>query len=161
MNNILALDQASRVSGYAIFKDGQLISSGTFSVTDQEIGQRLLNIRNKVQSLISEYEITEIVLEDIQMQGQTNNVQTHKVLAEVLGVLEELAAELKIPHTVVHATTWRSVVGIKGRARAEQKKNAQLFVEQTYNKSVSQDEADAICIGTYSILQSKKNFNWD
>lgn len=44
-------------------------------------------------------------------------------------MLEELAAELKIPHTVVHATTWRSVVGIKGRARAEQKKNAQLFVE--------------------------------
>jgi hypothetical protein len=36
-----------------------------------------------------------------------------------LGVLEELATELKIEYVVVHSTSWKSTLKIKGRARAE------------------------------------------
>lgn len=44
-----------------------------------------------------------IAFEDIQLQGQTNNVVTYKSLAEVFGVVHELSTELKIPYEIVHS----------------------------------------------------------
>ena len=44
-DRLLALDQASAVSGYAIFEDGKLIKYGTFSVDDEKITTRL--VKNK------------------------------------------------------------------------------------------------------------------
>ena len=158
LNNILALDQASRTSGYAIFQEDKLIASGTFIYDDDNFSLRLVKIRNKVISLIEQYNINQILLEDIQLQGQTNNVETYRKLAEVRGVLSELACEMKIPHEIIHSQTWKSTLGIKGRDRATQKRNAQIYVAQTYNKKVSQDESDAICIGTHYILNNKSAF---
>ena len=158
MSNILALDQASRTSGFAIFQEDQLIASGTFTYDDDDFSLRLVKIRNKVTSLIEQYNINKILLEDIQLQGQTNNVSTYRALAEVLGVLEELAREKNIPHVIVHSQSWKSTLGIKGRDRATQKRNAQAFVATTFNKKVSQDESDAICIGAHYIKDNKSAF---
>lgn len=158
LNNILALDQASRTSGYAIFQEDKLIASGTFTYDDDNFSLRLVKIRNKVISLIEQYNINQILLEDIQLQGQTNNVETYRKLAEVRGVLSELACEMKIPHEIIHSQTWKSTLGIKGRDRATQKRNAQAYVAQTYDKKVSQDESDAICLGAHYILNNKSAF---
>jgi hypothetical protein len=81
------------------------------------------------------------------------------VLAEVLGVLEELCAERKISHELIHSSSWKSGLGIKGRDRAAQKKNAQAYVAEVYNLKVSQDESDAICIGSHYVRQKKSA--WD
>lgn len=159
MSNILALDQSSRVTGYAVFQDNKLVTSGTFTVSDDSIPDRLVKIRRKVMDLISSYNINKILLEDIQLQTQSNNVSTHKILAEVLGVLEELSAEMDIPHELIHSQTWKSTLNIKGRDRAAQKKNAQAYVADVYKLKVSQDESDAICIGSHYIKQTKSA--WD
>lgn len=158
MANILALDQASRTTGWAAFQGDQLIASGTFTVTDDYFANRLVKIREKVDSLIQQYKIDKVLLEDIQLQGQTNNVTTYKALAEVLGVLEELCSERKISHELVHSQTWKSSLGIKGRDRATQKRNAQIYVAETYDKKVSQDESDSICIGAAYIKNNKSAF---
>ena len=158
MANILALDQASRTSGWSVFQEDKLIASGTFTYDDDDFSLRLVKIRNKVISLLEQYNINKILLEDIQLQGQTNNVTTYKALAEVLGVLEELARERNIPHELIHSQTWKSTLNIKGRDRATQKRNAQAFVATTYQKKVSQDESDAICIGTHYIVSNKSAF---
>lgn len=158
MTNLLALDQASRTSGFAVFQEGKLIAQGTFTFDDDDFSLRLVKIRNKVISLIKLYNINKILLEDIQLQGQTNNVTTYKALAEVLGVLEELAKELNIPHELVHSQTWKSTLNIRGRDRATQKRNAQEYVAQTYGLRVSQDASDAICIGSHYIESMKSAF---
>lgn len=159
MANILALDQSSRITGYAVFIDNQLVASGTFTVSDDYIPDRLVKIRNKVISLMEQYNINKVLLEDIQLQTQVNNVSTHKILAEVLGVLEELCAERKIPHELIHSSSWKSGLNIKGRDRAAQKRNAQAYVEETYKLKVSQDESDAICIGSHYTKKAKSA--WD
>lgn len=115
-----------------------------------------MKIRQKIQELIDEYNITEVVLEDIQMEkGVGNNVVTYKALAEVIGVITELLAELKIPFKLIPSSTWRSGLGVKGSQRSVYKKNAQIFVEKNYSKAASEDESDAICIGTYYIRNEK------
>ena len=159
---ILALDQASRTSGYAVFCDDQLIDSGKFTFEDADIAKRLMKIRNKVEELINEFCIEKIILEDIQCQGNVvNNLETFKILAEVIGVLTELAAEKNLPYALVYSTVWKSTLQIKGRTRPEQKKNAQKYVLNTYGKKVTQDESDAICIGAHYTKKNMSAFSWD
>ena len=157
---LLALDQASRVSGYAVFIDGKLETYGKIVSEYDDIGERLHYIREKVSKLIADYDIDHIAFEDIQLQKtvngveSVNNVQTFKVLAEVFGVIYELAISLEIPYTVILASTWKSTLLIKGARRDEQKRNAQAFAQNTYNIKCTQDEADAICIGTHVLVKS-------
>lgn len=147
---ILALDQASKTTGWSIFKDNKLTDFGHFTFEDANIGQRLMNIRNKIKELITTYSPEYVIFEDIQQQNNVaNNIQTFKVLAQVYGVISELLTELQIPNSSVLSTVWKSQIGIKGRSRAEQKKNAQLHVIDTYEVKPTQDEADSICIGEY------------
>ena len=160
---LLALDQASRISGWAIFEDNELIKSGTFTLKSDDVGERLVDYRQHIEKLIVENDIDEVAFEDIQMQTQVNNVQTFKVLAEIFGVTQEYLAEHKHSYQIVSSNTWKSKLQIKGRTRPEQKKNAQLYVLEHFNKKVSQDESDAICIGASIILNKEKHksdFNW-
>ena len=156
MSRLLALDQASKVTGWAIFEDGELKSYGKISLDDSNTDIRLVQLRQGIQTLVADYNIDEVIFEDIQQQNNVaNNVQTFKVLAEVYGVVSELLQEIQIPHSTVLAASWKSTLGIKGRTRAEQKKNAQLYVEQNYGIHVIQDIADAVCIGTHHIKKNK------
>ena len=158
---LLALDQSSRISGWAVFDNNKLIAHGKIVTTHPDIGDRLNCIRKEVISLIDKYNIEEVVFEDIQLQsGIANNVATFKILAEVFGVLEELFTEIHMPHQAVLSTVWKSGLSIKGRERATQKKNAQKFITDTYNLRMSEDESDAACIGTYYIQDREKEFNW-
>ena len=165
MRKILALDQSSRITGWSIFADGELLGYGKFNAeaAGPDIAGRLSYIRNKVRNLIEEHEITEVIFEDIQMQGNVvNNVQTFKVLAEVFGVISELLVELKIPQSTVLASSWKSALGIKGRARADQKRAAQNWVQEHYGVKPTQDECDSICIGNYALknLNTEEGFSW-
>lgn len=156
MSRLLALDQASKVTGWAIFEDGKLEKYGKICLDDPNIDTRLVQLRQNIWALIESENIDEVVFEDIQQQNNVaNNVQTFKVLAEVYGVVSELLQEFHIPHSTVLAASWKSTLSIKGRSRAEQKKNAQLYVEQNYSVHVIQDIADAICIGTHHIKQNQ------
>ena len=158
VSNILALDQASKTSGYSIFKDGKLHTYGKFTFEDADLGERLCKIKNKILELINEYDIDELIFEDIQLQNNvTQNVQTFKILAEVYGLIDQMASELKIPHRSYLASSWKSQLGIKGKDRAEQKRNAQKYVMSTYGVKCTQDEADAICIGDCAVKRESLN----
>ena len=161
MNNLLALDQSSTTTGYSIFKDGELIVVSHFTAKGNDLGSRLEQLRNKIIELIDEYEINEVVFEDIQLQGNVaNNVATFKALAEVFGVLYELFVTLKMPRTAVLSTVWKSTLGIKGKDRTAQKKAAQVWVEKTYGVKPTQDECDAICIGAHYVNNKVEVFDW-
>lgn len=160
MNRILALDQSSRISGFAVFDNDQLVDYGKINLSNiSDIGDRLIMIRRWIRDLIEKYEIDEVYFEDIQLQNNVaNNVQTFKILAEVFGVIHELLEEMSIPYTTVLAGTWKSTLGIKGKNRQEQKKNAQLYVQNIYNLKPTQDECDAICIGAHAT--KSRGFDW-
>ena len=53
VRKLLALDQASHITGWAIFEDDQLKEWGKFSVDDEDIGDRLYKIRNFVKETIN------------------------------------------------------------------------------------------------------------
>lgn len=158
---LLALDQSSRITGYAVFIDNKLETYGKIDLKDDDIGIRLNSLRDQIALLIMNYGIDEVAFEDIYMDGQKiNNVSTFKILAEVFGVCYELFTDLNISNTAVLAGTWKSTLGIKGKTRPEQKKAAQEWVKANYNVAPTQDEVDAICIGAHILKTKRKTFNW-
>lgn len=149
---LLALDQSSKVTGYAIFIDGALDHHGKINLTSESIGVRLVQFKKAIIDIIDSFKVDKIAFEDIQLQSTVgNNVKTYKILAEVFGVIHELCEELNIPYEIVPSVTWKSALNIKGKTRPEQKANAADYVNITYNIKPTQDECDAICIGTYVV----------
>lgn len=158
---ILALDQASRITGWAVFDGNTLLKYDKFAFDDYDFGLRLQKIRNKVKSLIEEYEIDKVYFEDIQLQSSIgDNVATFKKLAEVFGVIYELLTELNIPNEAILSTVWKAKLNLlhgRGQDRSAQKRAAQDYVVQNYKIKPTQDECDAICIGVYGILTNSTN----
>lgn len=146
---ILAIDQSSAVLGISFFEEGQLKKVEKIKVPkNEDINDKIHNIKIIINNLYDKLSPDIITLEDIQQQL---NVNTYKVLAELLGVLIEFCIERKIRYEIVHPKTWKSYCGIKGKKRDEQKKNTILFVKDKFGVDVGEDEADSICIGFYSV----------
>lgn len=157
MRRTLALDQASRTTGWAIYDNKTLIASGHFSIPANKIIQdRLKSFVIYLNDLIEKYHPEKIYYEGIQYQS---NIETYKKLAYIQAMIIYFSGS--IPITELGPSHWRSVIkdkyGIKfGRSRAEQKQKAQEFVEQFFNEKVTEDEADAICLGYAGILEDEK-----
>lgn len=162
---ILALDAATGVTGYAIFDDGDLVSYGTYKVDkDLSSEQRINSVKKWLQALINEIEPDFVGLENIQLQtfgsGNTFQVETYRVLANLQGVLIDTLFEACIDHDLVYVSQWRKYCDVgDGKGRENKKKQAQDKVKLWYKQDCTQDEADAICIGKYfcSILKNSKS----
>ena len=134
MAKILVLDQSSKCSGYAIFENNKLIDYGHISVNDKNLGKRLHDFREFIIKLINTHKIEEVIFEDIQLQDKNSssvqftngasNVKTYRILAEVIGVLEELLTFKEIKYTICPPTTWKSKIGILGGGRDKEKQKA-------------------------------------
>lgn len=164
MSNLLALDQSSHTTGYAIFKNGKPVVISHFDAKGSELGDRLEYIRNKVINLINEYDIDEVAFEDIQLQdvngSRETGIKTFKILAEVFGVIHELVTELKLDYVTVPPIVWKATFKIAGKGRKVEKKLAQEYVLATYGIKCTEDEADATCIGAHIIKKQGSEFNW-
>ena len=161
-NRILALDQASITSGWAIFDDNNLISYGKWTSDGTHSTERIGQTKYWVASMIMKWKPDLVILEDIQLQhyetntGSGDAVLTYKKLAHLQGVLKNYCFEIGIPYKIVSPSTWRAFSEIKGKARNDKKKNAQLKVKKIYDINVTQDEADAILIGRWGANESEK-----
>ena len=145
-----------------VFKNKKISQFGHWEIPgNKPIEQRLNLVIQNLNELYNKFNFEEIAFEDIQYQERVmNNVQTFKTLAEVYGVIQETLTELGLKYTIVSASTWKSTLGIKGANRPEQKRNAQQYVINTYNIKPTQDECDAICIGTHMSKLAAASFDW-
>lgn len=164
----LALDQASKITGYAIFDDTKLVKYGTFSTTATDDIERFAMIRAWLLSMISSWRPDYIGIEGIQFQeegsGQKMGVTVFQTLARLQGILMMACHDEKIPFEICPTNTWRHSCGVKGKTRTDKKRSTQLLVEQWYGIKVSEDEADAIGIGRHLVTFIQKNTemtNWE
>ena len=154
---IMSFDQSSRITGYAILEDRKLLEYGKFTLTDEDFGDRLNRFRKKIVSLLTvDYKIDKVLFEEIQLQ---QNVETFKKLAMVYGVLMELLVDLGIPYDIISSNTWKSKCKIKKTVRESEKQAAQKYVLENFGKKVTQDEADAICLG-FTYFNTPQDFDW-
>ena len=165
---ILALDQSSHITGWAIFDDKKLVRYGMYEVLSGDEDARIHEIRHWLISMIENWQPTLIGIEGIQFQeqsaGRAMGVTVFQTLARLQGVLIETCYDLNIPYKIAPTNTWRAYCNVKGRARADRKKSMQLLVKQWYDVSVTDDESDAIGIGKYlseNLSSQTEVINWE
>lgn len=163
VSRVLALDQSSHKTGYAVFDGKQLIKYGVFEATEENEILRFKTIRDWALSMLENWQPDEVSIEGIQYQ-QNMGVTTFQTLARLQGILMITFQDFGVPFKICATNTWRAHCGVKGRQRADKKRSMQLLVKQWYDISVSDDEADAIGIGKYAAdhLTSKAELiNWE
>lgn len=158
---LLALDQASRVTGVAIFDDDKLIKYGIFKIkSNQELGKRLTQFLENLDKLYAAYHFDAVAYEDIQLQ--MGNVETYKKLAYIQAMILFWCEKNEKKLYCLSPLHWRKVLKERygmswGRKRAEQKQTAIDFIQEHYEKEVDSDTADAICIGCAANIEVNKN----
>lgn len=159
---ILAIDQATKNSGWAVFDGKKLTSYGAYSASGNGADGRISNTRQWLESMVENWRPDKVYIEDIQLQNfaqkgnnaQGDNVLTYKILAQLQGVIINLLFDKKVDFEVVHVSSWRKHNNILGRTRTDQKTSARNRVKSWFEISVTEDEADAICIGIYATDKS-------
>lgn len=160
---ILALDAATNITGYSVYDDGILVAFGTYKAPSDETIARINYVKRWLLEAVSAWFPDFVGIEHIQLQTFGNNrnqqqVETYRVLANLQGVLLDLLFEIGIPCELVYSSTWRKTCCIEGKNERESKKKAaQDKVFKWYGVNCTQDEADAICIGKYFVLENKKS----
>ena len=158
---LLALDQASRVTGVAIFDDDKLVKYGTFEIkSNQELGKRLTQFLENLDKLYAAYHFDAVAYEDIQLQ--MGNVETYRRLAYIQAMILFWCEKHEKNLYCLSPSHWRKMLKDKygmswGRKRAEQKQTAIDFIQEHYKKEVDSDTADAICIGCAANIEINKN----
>lgn len=162
-NRILALDQATHITGWSVFDGSQLVKYGIFQTNTEDEVARFEEVKVWLISMIENWKPDIVAIEGIQYQ-QNFGVTTFQTLARLQGILMNLCYELKIPCKICATNTWRAHCGVKGKQRNDKKRSMQLLVKEWFDISVSDDESDAIGIGKYAADAYKKQneiINWE
>ena len=165
---ILALDAATRITGYSIYDNGTLVSYGTYHADEnKDTVDRINEIKHWLEVAIDEWEPDIVGVENIQLQNYGPNssqmqVKTFQTLANLQGVILDTLFEKCIDHALCYSSEWRKYCGVgDGKGRENKKRQAQEKVESWYHVKCTQDEADAICIGKYfTHVIRKHNSSW-
>ena len=72
MIRVLALDQATNVSGWSIYDNKELIAYGKVEFTQTNTIERISKVRQWLINMIENWKPDKIALEDIQLQKFTN-----------------------------------------------------------------------------------------
>ena len=152
---ILTLDQSTKVTGFSVFKESKLDQYGLLTVNKNEKNaiERMKLMSGEIRQLINTIKPDYIVFENVQFQ---RNYKTYQQLSQLQGVLMALLFEIDIGFTIIEPSAWKSSCEIKGKKRAEQKENTQIFVKNKFGIDVSEDEADAIGIGVWATKNIKR-----
>lgn len=143
---ILALDVAGAKTGYAIYKSGAIIKSGTWQLNKLK---KHLDLRRRVEATVNDYEIDFIMLEDIYFDKRFP--RTFVKLAELHGCVEYVAEKYDLETYYVSALDAKDrMIGYEAAKRMCRKELKAAMIKAVtklgyvLEKPNADDEADAI-----------------
>ena len=152
---VLALDQSTKLTGWCLTENKKYKSSGVLAVKDlPDTLERMKLMYDEIKQLIKRVKPDCVLIEDTQFQ---RNYSSFRTLSQLQGIIFAYLFDLDLPFYIIPATAWKSSCQIKGKRREEQKKNTQKYVKDTYGIDVTEDEADAIGMATYGIINITRN----
>lgn len=145
---VLALDQSSRKTGFAVFDGTDLVKYGVIDVdrcNDKEL--RVRSMCEQVMGIVKRFKPNVVILEGITVQG---SVAVALLLSQVQGRMIQIAEEHGCRIKIALPSEWRRVLGFrqgKDVQREQLKEQATSFIEKSYHISPGEDCCEAICIG--------------
>ena len=159
MSKILSLDTSSRITGYAVYYDGELVRYSSIDKTDVKDGnQRLRMMISELMTLIEREAPDVVVVEETVV---TRNPQTQRMLSMILGAILGVCVSYGFTYCALRPTQWRKAVRGEDeklpRKREELKKwSVDKVIELFGINEVNDDVSDAILIGMAFINMMKE-----
>lgn len=158
----LSIDGSTDIIGWCVFNGMKRVKSGVFRAQSGNIDKRIESVRIFLDTIIKQYKIEEVILEDIQLQYRNRmpQVKVYRALAMVRGVMSNVAYQNKCDCYFILPNEWRSILGIKCGGRNDReisKKSAELFIKKFTEDLMEIDEIEAICLGMAFILFNNDN----
>ena len=152
---ILSIDGATK-TGYAIWRNSAIVASGTKQL-NRKNGKRLNEYRKWLLSTIAEWQVTNIVAEDIYREHNHLMDKTYKALSQMQGVTEMVSEEthtdsefinpLQVKRYMINGTT-------RNRATDKQRMiNRVTALGYNLETPTADDEADAIGIMLFYLYE--------
>ena len=164
MQILLALDISTTSTGYAVFKEQQLIDYGIIAPTGGVI-TRIEKIAEKVNDLMLKYHPTIVYAEEPEPAFVKNNIDVYRKLTFAHGAIAIVLNHYQQEMKLCSSSHWRKQVGIKtgrGITRAQLKpldiaKANEIFKLNTNNDDI----ADAVLLGwSYILEHNQHEFDW-
>lgn len=146
---IIAFDQSTKITGYSVWDDKELIAHGIVSsdVNENDYIKRIKKTSELVEQLINRYKPDYANIEGVQYQ---KNLNTYHQLSCNQGSIMKILFDKGIEFSITPVNTWRSFNNIKGNEKREKQKEAAIaLVEKIYGIQATDDECEAILIGRY------------
>ena len=145
---VLAMDQATRCSGYSYFEDGEYIASGVVDLSKSKLDtyERSFEMAKELWAVIKKYRPEFLIIEDVQNQSNTNTVI---ILSRLQGMLIGYAEAHGVKVNILLPSQWRKILGFTQGPkvkRAELKQQSIDYVKEHYGINVSEDEMEAVAI---------------
>lgn len=154
MNNartLLSLDTSSTRTGWAFFIEGKYSKSGVIDYTSKEAkklssDERIREMCLRIFEIVKKFHPDSIVIEKMTV---SRNMTTVRVLSKIIGTVFAFAIQCDINYYEIEASQWRATLHMqkRGRKRDEYKKLSVQYAQKIAGKVITDDEADAICIG--------------
>jgi Holliday junction resolvasome RuvABC endonuclease subunit len=146
---IIAWDQASINSGWAIFEDGKYVDSGVITKSNKTpIIDRIPQMAAAICAKIKESGVDYVFIEGVQNQS---NQKTMADLARLQGGIMMWCSIKKVPLKILMPTEWRRILKFNQGpkvTRDQLKQQSMDYVKEHFGlENISNDRAEAICIG--------------
>lgn len=148
MTKLISLDTSTSCTGWCVFINGTYSKSGVIDKKKIKDGKlRLKEMCSAILSFIAKEKPDIIVIENTVV---TRNAEAQRMLTMILGVVYGYCITYDIDYYLLRPTEWRSLISKekKGRKRDELKLWSINKVKDLYGIDISDDESDAILIGT-------------
>ena len=148
MTRLVSIDPSTKASGVATFDYAKLVDYQLFKQNDNDAEIRIHQMGADLLSYLKKQKPDIIYIEH--PQGHGSNVKLVAMICELLGIVRAYAIEKKIEYKEVTPSVWRKYCDFNQgkKKRAELKQMSIDYVKQYYDVELSEDECDAVCIGT-------------
>lgn len=144
---LLAFDQSSAKTGYAVFSDTSLTRWGVLDYSkNKDAVSRIREMCLEIDTIISRVKPDVVVFEDVNLR---TSIKTLIMLAQIQGCIMQSCYLKGIPFVIYAPATWRRIVGIKQNNKTERenlKEQAIAFVRDSYGIRVGDDCAESITL---------------
>jgi Holliday junction resolvasome RuvABC endonuclease subunit len=142
---IIGIDGATKITGIAVFDDGEYVTHKLFSFSG-DASVRIPKMMMAICNFIKEYKPDKIIMEKSML---TNNIDTVQKLSNLAGAVMFYCYSKGIPFEHQYPSQWRQKIGLTQGARVKKevlKAEAIAAVKQEYGMNLTDDEAEAILI---------------
>jgi Holliday junction resolvasome RuvABC endonuclease subunit len=149
---LITIDSSTRRTGIALFENGvyQTHVLVDLSSSKADTDERINLMIDAMILILDDMRPDAVVIEEPKGHAK---VELLRKLSEILGAIRGWCIINKIEYHEIKPSVWRKYCGIsQGKKKREELKEESInLVKEKYGMTVSDDEADSICIGIATI----------